>query len=92
MKNARLLKILLYNPIYFWFPKFLELFFTPKNTPPKSKKSKLDKIPIFFGTPCSCNYFLVLICHNKLEHNSADKKFIVFFCYVTYLGQFSIPG
>ena len=52
-KNAHLLKILLYNPIFFLFPKFLELFFTPKNTPSKSKNSKLDKIPIFFGTPCS---------------------------------------
>ena len=50
-KNAHLLKILLYNPIFFLFPKFLELFFTPKNTPPKPKISKLDKIPIFLGHP-----------------------------------------
>ena len=35
------------------FPKFLDLFFTPKNTPPKPKNSKLDKSPIFFGTPCT---------------------------------------
>ena len=43
-----LLKILLNKPIFFLFPKFLELFFTPKNTPHKPKNSKLDKIPIFF--------------------------------------------
>ena len=30
----------------------LELFFTPKNTPPKPKNSKLDESPIFFWTPC----------------------------------------
>ena len=47
-----LLNILLNNPLFLLFPKFLELSFTPKNTPPKPKKSKLDKIPIFFGTPC----------------------------------------
>ena len=38
--KVHLLKILL--------TKFLELFFTPKNTPHKPKNSKLDKIPIFF--------------------------------------------
>ena len=57
-KNAHLLKILLYNPIFFLFPKFLELFFTPKNTPPKSKNSKLDKIPIFLGHPVELLYTL----------------------------------
>ena len=61
-KNADLLKILLYNPIFFLFPKFLELFFTPKNTPPEPKNSKLDKIPIFFGTPCRKNNFGTQIC------------------------------
>ena len=44
------------QPYIFSFPKFLELFFTPKNTPPKSKNSKLDKIPIFLGTPCRFNW------------------------------------
>ena len=39
--------------ILFLVPKFLELFFTPENTPPKPKNSKLDKSPILFGTPCS---------------------------------------
>ena len=50
IKNAHLLKILLYNPLYFLFPKFLELFFTPKYTPPKVKNSKLDKRSIFWDT------------------------------------------
>ena len=37
-----------YRTLYiFLFPKFSELFFTPKNTPPKYKNSKLHKIPIF---------------------------------------------
>ena len=52
--KVHLLKILLNNPIFFLFPKFLELSFTPKNTPPKVRNSKLDKRSIFFGTPCSC--------------------------------------
>ena len=43
MKNVLLLRILLNNLIFFWFPKFLELFFTPKNTPPKVRNSKPDK-------------------------------------------------
>ena len=42
---------LLCIPIFFFIPEFLELFFTPKNTPPKLKNSKLDKSPILFGTP-----------------------------------------
>ena len=37
---------------FFWFPKFLELFFTPKNTPLKVKNSKPDKSNILLGTPC----------------------------------------
>ena len=40
------------QPSIFLFPKFLESFFTPKNTPPKVKNSKLDKRCIFLGTPC----------------------------------------
>ena len=43
MKNAHLLKILLYDPIFFFVPEFLEYYFTPKNTPPQPKNSKLDK-------------------------------------------------
>ena len=39
------------QPYIFLLPKFLELFFTPKNTPPKPKNSKLDKSPIFLGHP-----------------------------------------
>ena len=43
------------QPYIFLFPKLLELFFTPINTSPKVKNSKLDKRSIFFGTPCSRN-------------------------------------
>ena len=53
INKVHLLKILLNNLIFFLFPEFLELFFTPKNTPPKVKNSKPDNITIFFGTPCS---------------------------------------
>ena len=35
--KVHLLKILLNNLIFFWFPEFLKLFSTPKNTPPKVK-------------------------------------------------------
>ena len=35
-----LLKILL-NNLLFFHPKFLELFFTPKKTPPKVKNSQM---------------------------------------------------
>ena len=46
IKNANLLNIFLYYPIFFLVPKFLELFFTTKNTPPKPKNSKLDKVKL----------------------------------------------
>ena len=36
------------------FPKLLELFSNPKNTPPKVKNSKPFQITIIFWTPCSC--------------------------------------
>ena len=49
--KVHLLKILLNNLIFFLFPKFLELFFTPKNTPPKVKNSKPFWITIFLGHP-----------------------------------------
>ena len=39
------------QPNIFLFPKFLELFFTPKNTPPKVKNSKPFRITIFLGHP-----------------------------------------
>ena len=42
---------------FFLFPKFLELFFTPKNTPPKVQNSKPFRITIFFGTPCRSKVF-----------------------------------
>ena len=47
INNVNLLKILPSNPRIFLFQKFLELFFTPKNTSPKVKNSKLDKRCIF---------------------------------------------
>ena len=50
--NVCLLKILLSNLIFFLFSKLLELFFTPKNTPPKVKNSKMGFNHIFFYTPC----------------------------------------
>ena len=48
--KVHFLKILLNNLIFFMFPKFLELFFTPKNTPPKVKNSKPFQITIFWDT------------------------------------------
>ena len=51
--KVHLLIILLNNLIFFLFPMILELFFTPKNTPPKVKNSKLDKRCIFLGHPVS---------------------------------------
>ena len=49
--KVHLLKILLNNLIFFLFPKFLELFFTPKNTPSKVKNSKMGLNQIFLGHP-----------------------------------------
>ena len=43
--------ILLNNLISFLFPKSLELFSTPKNTPPILKNSKMSYREIFWGTP-----------------------------------------
>ena len=57
MNNVYLLKILLSNLIFLLFPKFLELLFTHKNTPPKVKNSKMGLNHIFLGTPCR-NMFL----------------------------------
>ena len=37
------------NLIFFLYPKFLE-FFTPKNTPPKVKNSKTDKVTFVWDT------------------------------------------
>ena len=54
--------------LYFLFPKFLELFFTPKNTPPKSKNSQLDKIPIFGGHP------IEMLSHLKMFPNLHASK------------------
>ena len=73
MKNAHLIKILLYNPIYFLFPKFLEIFLTPKNTPPKSKNSKLDKIPIFLGHPADTNLWnsrVIMVNRDPFKRNT----------------------
>ena len=40
--KVHLLKILLNNLYFFLFSKFLELFFTPENTPPMLKNSKMS--------------------------------------------------
>ena len=42
MNNVYLLKILLNKPKYFIKQKVLRIFFTPKNTPPKVKNSKMS--------------------------------------------------
>ena len=47
--KIHLLKILLKNLLFFLFPKFLELFFTPKNTPPKVWNSKMGLKGIFLA-------------------------------------------
>ena len=49
--KVHLQKILLKSLLFFLFPKFLELFFTPKNTPPKFWNSKLGLMDIFLGHP-----------------------------------------
>ena len=36
------------------FPKFLELFFTPKSTPPKLRNSKMSLKVFFLGHPVDC--------------------------------------
>ena len=51
IKNAHLLKILVYDPIFLLVPESLELFFTPKNTPLKVKNSKMGLNQIFLGHP-----------------------------------------
>ena len=51
------------QPNIFLFPKFLELFFTPKKTPPKVKNSKPDKRDIFFGQPVYLHHFSIF--HQK---------------------------
>ena len=52
IKQGRFTQNFAKQPNIFWFPKFLGLFFTPRNTPPKVKNSKPDKSTILFGTPC----------------------------------------
>ena len=51
IKEVSFTQILLNNPIFFVFPKFLEIFSTLKKTPPKVKNSKPDKRDIFLGHP-----------------------------------------
>ena len=41
---------------------FLELFFTPKNTPPKFKKSKMGLNRIFLGHPVAKQTFFGTPC------------------------------
>ena len=61
----------------FLLPKFLELFFTPKNTPPRLRNSKISLKIIFFGTPCIYIqlplYFsslsILKLCYDHVEQN-----------------------
>ena len=62
-KEVSFTQIVLNNPIFFVFPKILELFFTPKKTPPKVKNSKPDKRDIFFGQPVYLHHFSIF--HQK---------------------------
>ena len=50
------------QPHIFFPPKFLKLFFTPKNTPPKVKNSKMGLNHIFLGHPVS---LFALVAINK---------------------------
>ena len=54
------------QPYIFLFPKFLELFFTPKNTSPKVKNSKLGKRSISLGHPVHTNIM------NRLKANCVE--------------------
>ena len=58
------------QPNIFWFPKFLELFLTPRNIPPNVKNSKPNKSNILFGTPCK--YYVNL--RNVLREAFKEKK------------------
>ena len=66
--KVHLLKILLNNLIFFLFPKFLELFFTPKKNPPKVKNSKMSLNHLVFGTP-----FSKFICEENSMLFHAEK-------------------
>ena len=57
------------NLHFFLFPKFLELFFTPKNTPSKVKNSKMGLNQIFLGTPCRLLKRQPMLC--LVEHAPA---------------------
>ena len=57
------------QPYIFLLPKFLELFFTPKNTPPKPKNSKLDKSPIFLGHPVGLPYKSLIFAQPNITHH-----------------------
>ena len=61
-KQGLFIQILLNNPISSLFPKILKLFFTPKNTPPNTRNSKLEKIPFFWGHPVGMKDHS---CHNE---------------------------
>ena len=88
--KAHLLKILLNNPVFFLFPKFLESFFTPKNTPPKVKNSKLDKRCIFFGTPCRlhANHVKVYCCGCG---GYWGNKWVLWLSVLDIIVSFSVP-
>ena len=64
----------------FLFPKFLELFFTPRNTLPMVKNSKMSLNHIFFGTPCSCSHTYYIIkneyTYGNLKHDGSMIDYI----------------
>ena len=68
------------QPNIFLFLKFLELFFTPKNTPPKVKKSKIGLNHIFLGTPCRYINFQTSIVQCKwfLKWTLSKQIFLVY--------------
>ena len=49
--KVHLLKILLNNPIFFLFPKFLELFLPLKTPLPRSETQNWTKEAFFLGHP-----------------------------------------
>ena len=63
--NVYLLKILLSNLISILFPKFLELFFTPENTPPKVKNLNHPVVTSFSARAQYISFWLPTGCPNK---------------------------
>ena len=62
------------QPYIFFVPKILRINFYPLKLPSQVKNSKLDKIPIFFGTPCSLWYISTMLFMWDVRFSS------LFFC------------